>query len=165
MPQQLNEVVERLLVDDRFMRRFRRNPEKALRKYDLTREEIEAVKAGRTQTLLELGLDPALVWPRAEADDARRGWFTRNALAVGPAALLVALVMGAAAAPSARAIPRERRTGLRRAVGRMSPRARVQFVAGLRRAHAHMLRAGSPAAARLGGRRRTVRRRIGEIQP
>jgi hypothetical protein len=50
--------VERLLVDKRFLRRFRRDPEAALAPLGLTAAEVEAVKSGDSGRLLELGLAP-----------------------------------------------------------------------------------------------------------
>ena len=43
MNKRLNNAIERLLLDDRFLRRFRRNPERALEPFDMYDAEIEAV--------------------------------------------------------------------------------------------------------------------------
>ena len=59
MNDRLNRAVERLLLDKRFLRRFRRDPEGALRSFELTAEEVEAVKEGDAARLVALGLDPS----------------------------------------------------------------------------------------------------------
>ena len=59
MNERLNRAVEQLLLDKRFLRRFRRDPERTLEAFDLTGEEVEAVKRGNAHELLRLGLDPS----------------------------------------------------------------------------------------------------------
>jgi hypothetical protein len=134
----LNHAVERLLTDGAFMRRFRRNPERALRRYELTETEIEAIKCGDARELLALGLDPAYVWPKAQTATLEP-WLFQNARRLAPAAFLAAalallgapLARGAQNPPGrARATRRlarvaaRHRTGLRRALvrtGRNAP--------------------------------------------
>jgi hypothetical protein len=98
----LNDAVERLLTDGAFLRRFRRDPERTLRRYDLTETEIEAVKRGDARELLALGLDPAYVWPKVQTA-ALEPWLFQNARRLAPAAFLAA-ALALLAAPTARGV-------------------------------------------------------------
>jgi Aromatic-ring-opening dioxygenase LigAB, LigA subunit len=105
MNDRLNRTVERLLLDRRFLRRFRRDPEAALRPYALTHEEIEAVKAGDAAVLIDLGLDPSYVRPKVSSPGLRT-WVLRHAKKLAPAVVLAALALPATpalAAPDGRA--------------------------------------------------------------
>ena len=131
----LNRAVELLLEDPGFLRRFRRNPERALRGLDLTAEEIAALKTGDARELVRLGVDPAHVWPRAEDRVQLRAWFLRYGRRLAPASFVVALLAVAGGAGTAQAVRGRRislrrltrhaglrRTGLRRAVARVARR-------------------------------------------
>ncbi len=101
MNDRLNVVVERLLLDDRFLRRFRRNPDRALEAFDLTGEEADAVKRGNAEQLIGLGLDPSYVWPQ-ERDGFLHAWLVRHAKRLTPAVLLAAFLLPATPAVGAR---------------------------------------------------------------
>lgn len=89
----LNDAVVRLLADRDFLRRFRRDPEAALRRYDLDAEVVEAIKRGDELELLELGLSPELVWPElAPRNDAVRHSLVRKTVALAPAVFVAALL-------------------------------------------------------------------------
>jgi hypothetical protein len=114
MNDRLNRAVERLLVDKRFLRRFRRNPEATLRQFALSGDEVEAVKAGDASQLIALGLDPAFVQPRLRAPHFHT-WILMRAKKLTPALVLAALALPASpalAAPAGR--------GRRSRVGRVS---------------------------------------------
>lgn len=158
----LNRAVESLLGDARFLRRFRRNPERAVRGLDLTGDELAALRRGDARELLALGVDPAHVWPAAPAEARTRAWLARSGTKLAPAAFLAALLAafgGTGTAQAARAGGRRtalrrlvrharvRRTGLRRAFIRA--RADRKSPPGLRRA---LRRAGRT------GIRRAIRR-------
>ncbi len=53
----LTDVVRRLWTDERFLASFRRDPEAALGRYGLTRDEVAAVKSGDEVRLAALGVD------------------------------------------------------------------------------------------------------------
>jgi hypothetical protein len=126
----MNDAVGRLLTDGAFLRRFRRNPERALRRYDLTETEIEAIKRGDARELLALGLDPAYVWPKAQAA-ALEPWLYLNARRLAPAAFLAA-ALALLAAPTARSA-REGPPGRPGPPGRVRALERLTRVAGRRR--------------------------------
>jgi hypothetical protein len=128
----LNDAVGRLLTDGNFLRRFRRNPERTLRRYDLTETEIEAVKRGDARELLALGLDPAYVWPKVEAATLEP-WLFRNARRLAPAAFLAA-ALALLASPTARGAenPPGRARALRRLV-RVATRHRTGLPRALER--------------------------------
>lgn len=114
MNERLNRAVEQLLLDKRFLRRFRRDPERALERFDLTGEEVEAVKRGNAHELLRLGLDPTYVWPRDDSGFLQ-SWIVRHSKRLTPALVLAAFVLPAAPAFA------DRRSRVRRsAVGRVS---------------------------------------------
>lgn len=158
----LNAAVERLLVDRGFARRFRRNPERALRRYGLGADEVEALKRGRADELLALGVDPEYVWPRAEAAGLEP-WLLRNARRLAPVTLLAALTL--VGAPTALAARQGRARALRR-LGRHAALRRT----GLRRAFARTLgrERHSPPGIRRAIRRAGptgIRRAIRRIAP
>ena len=62
----LDTVLRRLLRDRGFLRSFRRDPDRALGRYDLAEEEIDALKRGDTAALVELGATPMPVWPQIQ---------------------------------------------------------------------------------------------------
>ena len=100
MNDRLNRAVEQLLLDRRLLRRFRRSPEAALRRFGLSSEEIEAVKDGDARRLVGLGLDPSYVWPKARP--AVPLWALVRAKKLTPAFVLAALVLPASPALAAR---------------------------------------------------------------
>jgi hypothetical protein len=106
MNDHLNRAVERLLLDKRLLRRFRKDPEAALRPFGLSGEEIEAVKDGDAGRLIRLGLDPSYVWPKARP--AFPLWTLVRAKKLTPAFVLAALLLPASpalASPSDSARP------------------------------------------------------------
>jgi len=107
-------VVDQLLLDRRFLRRFRRNPERALEPFGLTQEEVEAVKRGHAPELLRLGLDPAYVWPK-DGSGFLQTWIVRHAKRLTPALVLAAFVL-----PAAPALGSPRSRVRRSAVARVS---------------------------------------------
>jgi hypothetical protein len=100
MNDHLNRAVERLLLDKRLLRRFRKDPEAALRRFGLSGEEIEAVKDGDARRLVGLGLDPSYVWPKARP--AVPLWTLARAKKLSPAFVFAALVLPASPALAAR---------------------------------------------------------------
>jgi hypothetical protein len=155
----LNEVVVRLFDDRRFLRRFRRNPERALRGYRLDAREVEALKRGDTRELLELGLRPTLVWPELRpAVSPVSTWLLQSRRRLAPAALLLALF---AAAPATASAARGRMLGPRAArriaSGRFLGRGRVVR---LMAPHSGRARAARVRAGRYGGERAFGRARV-----
>ena len=60
----LTRIVERLYDDQRFLRSFRDDPERALRRYGLSPAEREAIMAGDAERLQSMGVDvDALIEP------------------------------------------------------------------------------------------------------
>ena len=114
MNDRLNRAVERLLLDKRFLRRFRRNPEAALRPFELTAEEIEAVKEGDAGRLVGLGLDPSYAWPKVSSSFVPL-WLLARAKKLTPA-----LVFAALALPASPALAARNRSAHPSAVGRVS---------------------------------------------
>jgi hypothetical protein len=100
MNDRLNRAVEQLLLDKRLLRRFRRSPEAALRRFALSSEEIEAVKDGDARRLVGLGLDPSYVWPKARP--AVPLWALVRAKKLTPAFVLAALMLPASPALASR---------------------------------------------------------------
>lgn len=100
MNDRLNRAVERLLLDKRLLRRFRKSPEAALRRFGLSSEELEAVKEGDARRLVGLGLDPSYVWPKAPP--AVPLWALARAKKLTPALVLAALMLPASPALAAR---------------------------------------------------------------
>lgn len=127
----LNGAVEALLVNRRFLRRFQRDPENALRRFDLSREEVRAVKSGDERELLRLGLDPGYIWPKTGTALTLQSWTVRNAKRVAPAALLAAAFLAWPSAGQARRIAPPGlvgNRGQRRAFQRIAE-ARAHFLA------------------------------------
>jgi hypothetical protein len=113
VPQQgLNEAVEQLFSSPRMLRRFRRNPDRALSRFDVTPAEAVALRSGDAEELLVMGIDPAWIWPQPPGH-AAQNWLQRNARRLAPAAFLAAVMVAWPAAGHA-ATP-TRRTFLRRA--------------------------------------------------
>jgi hypothetical protein len=99
----LDDTAERLFGDRRLMRRFRRNPHRALRGSGLSTREVDALKRGDGKELLELGLDRRFLAKPAPANaGVLHDWMLRNARRLVPASLLgaLALTLGAATAPA-----------------------------------------------------------------
>lgn len=144
MNDRLNRAVEALLSDGRLLRRFRRKPDRALRAYGLTAAEIEAVKRGDAAELLALGLDPALVWPKAPTDSVFRRWLLAHPQRLAPVAFAVAVI---ASAPAAAGAARGRRISLvhRERSARIAARALLR------------VNRNAPRAVRLRARRRALR--------
>lgn len=110
----LNDIVERLLADRRFLWRFRLDPEGTLRRYGLSPQAVEAVKRGDANELVALGVSPELVSPRPRPESGSlRTWLLRRGHRVTPtvfAAMLLCVLPAQAVAartPGAR-IPRRR---------------------------------------------------------
>ena len=61
MTERINTAVTALFSDSSLLAKFKNNPEKALRSFDLLECELDAVKSGDEQALLAHGLDPQLV--------------------------------------------------------------------------------------------------------
>jgi hypothetical protein len=101
MNDRLNHAVEQLLLDRRFLRRFRKSPEAALRRFELSSEEVEAVKDGDARRLIGLGLDPSYVWPKARPR-AVPLWAFARAKKLTPAFVVAALMLPASPALAAR---------------------------------------------------------------
>lgn len=125
----LEAAIRRLMTDDAFRAAFRQDPERALGRYRLTPEEIEALKDGDTERLAAAGVDVN----RWQGEPVSRSWAVAMLSRLAPAAAALMLLAGAAAPTYAR--PRFD-SGLR-----MSRRARAILraryragVAGLRRA-------------------------------
>lgn len=89
----LDKAVERLLTDARFLGRFRRSPERACEGLGLSRGGIAALKRGREDELLALGLEPALVRPPAQAVAPIQWWAVQNARRLPPAVLVAAALL------------------------------------------------------------------------
>jgi len=105
MNHRLNRAVERLLLDKRFLRRFRRNPEATLEPFGLTSPEVDAVKSGDPAELVELGLDPSYVWPKARRPLFPM-WILKGAKKLSPA--VVVAVFALQATPAFAAPPPDR---------------------------------------------------------
>ncbi len=129
----LDQAIERLASDRRFRRRFRRSPARALRGSGLGEAEIEALKGGRAEELLELGMDPSYPFPAAPLRAAPlQMWTLRNARRLVPAALLASATLAFAAAPA----PAARRSAKTKAGSKVKvkkvsekPQGRVLFKA------------------------------------
>jgi hypothetical protein len=119
VPQQgLNAAVEQLFSSPRMLRRFRRNPDRALSRFDVTPAEVAALKSGDAGKLLVMGMNPAWVWPQPPGH-AVQNWLQRNARRLAPAAFLAAVMVawpaaGHAATPSRRTLLRRATMYLRR---------------------------------------------------
>lgn len=152
----LNEVVTRLLVERRFLARFRADPEGAVSGYNLSRQEVDAIKRGDQHELLALGLDRKILDPRP----ARRSWSSYLLLRLtgtvaAPALLLFAVALGTGTA-SAETGTAARRAGKRRAARRLV-RIAGRRRTGLRGVRARLIRReGHPGIRR-------ARARIGHI--
>ena len=95
----LSDAAASLLIDSEALERFRRSPEVIAKAFDLSEEELGALKSGDERRLLALGMDPELVSPKVIDT---RGWAsvllrTAARLAVPVAAALL-VVAGAGAA-------------------------------------------------------------------
>lgn len=137
----MNKALTRLTVDREFLGDFRRDPERTLGRYKLSKAEIEAIKAGDAPSLAAFGVDVvALAEGRPLAGLARR--LPRAAAAVFA---LRALVLPLAPAGAARA------RGLGRARG-ATARARARGAAGgFGRARRATLEPRAVGRARAGG--------------
>ncbi len=146
----ITQIISRLLSEPKFMERFRKEADLALSEYDLSRDEIEAIKRGDQRELLHLGLDEAIVEPKAPS----RPWFASmlasQAGRLGMSAALV-LTLTAASAGVAAAAPNRTAPG-RRTAGARLVRMVLGGPSGLRRAS---VRAESARVGR-------VRARVGE---
>lgn len=146
MNARLNNAIERLLLDDRFLRRFRRNPERALEPFDLTDGEIEAVKLGDAGQLIQMGLDPKYVWPTPR-EGFLHAWVVRHAKRLTPALVLAAFVLPVAPALAAKP---GRRASRRAIAARFVARAGSARKAPVRRA-TPVFRARTSRSKRAGG--------------
>jgi hypothetical protein len=137
----MNKALTRLTVDREFLADFRRDPEAALRPYNLSDAEFEAIKAGDAASLAACGVDVV-----ALADGRRLGRLARRLPRVAAAVFaLRAVVLPLAPAGAARA------RGLGRA-RRATARARARGAAGgFARARRAILEPRAIARARTGG--------------
>jgi|GEM_PF-2255642 hypothetical protein len=146
----VTEIISRLLSEPKFMERFRKDADLALSEYDLTDAETDAIKQGDQATLLHLGMDQAIVEPKAPS----RPWFASmmasHAGRLGMSAAFV-LMLTTASAGVAAAAPKRAAPG-RRTAGARHVRMLVGGPSGLRRAS---LRAESARVSR-------VRARVGK---
>ena len=144
----LDGAVERLLTDRRFLGRFRSDPERALARYELSTEEVEAIKRGDAEELVGLGLNPAIAWPQPANPGAMQSWLMRNVGRLAPAAFLAALALAWPGASQAEA------------------RKRPRTVPGLARASRALARAGVRGRARsiVARREENIRPGPGEIE-
>lgn len=97
-PRRLTLAIERIADERRFAERFRSDPQRALRRYRLGDEEIEAIKAGDPASLQAHGVD-VVAFADGKRHGLRRHW--RRALAA-LGTIGVALSMSAAPASAAR---------------------------------------------------------------
>lgn len=88
----LTAAVERLLCDHRFRSRFQRDPEGVLARFGLSPTEVAALREGDSETLLQLGLDPSIIWPEPGRSTPLEPWLLRNAKRLAPAVFLAALL-------------------------------------------------------------------------
>ena len=93
-------AIERIADEPRFAERFRRDPDRALRRYRLTTGQVEAIKAGDHTSLHAHGVD-VVAFSDGKRHGLRRHW--RKALAA-LSTVGVALSMSAAPATAARAL-------------------------------------------------------------
>lgn len=130
----LNRAVEELFTSRRLLRRFRRDPERALSRFELSHREVEAVKRGDVEELLGLGLNPALVWPQPASRLPVQSWLLRSAKRLVPAAVIAGALL--AWPSSAHALPRDLPRGGRVRALRALTRAfrRAQAPRGVERA-------------------------------
>lgn len=81
-------AIERIADDRRFARRFRSDPDRALSRYRLDRDQIEAIKFGDPESLARHGVD-VLAFERGRRHGWRPHWRRLvGALAVGGVALM-----------------------------------------------------------------------------
>ena len=150
----LDRAVRRLITDDRLLFRFRRKPAKALAKFRLSDDEIQAVTAGEMRSLLELGLDKRIAFPRPISRPLWASILVRSGTKIAPAAfvaLALTLVGGpVASADDPAAARRARGAGLRR----MNPRAAQHRLRALRVQRARFQRTLGKLRRLEGGRAR-----------
>lgn len=152
----LDRAVERLLDDARFLRRFRKDPDAALRPFQLSEREVEAVKRGDAEELVALGLDPRFVWPSLKATSGGRRWLARSGRKLAPLAFAVAAAaLWPGSAQAVRTAPGQRRAARRIAraasrhrsgLPRAISRARTRTAPGLRAAARNAARTGTVGA-------------------
>jgi hypothetical protein len=144
----LDAAVRRLIADKRFLTRFRRDPESAVESFDLSAQEVEALKRGEADELIAFGLDPRYVYPEAADAAPAQSWALRNAQRLSLPALVAAALLGftvtagggprvvdRAAQRKAPTRARAARVAKRETAARMAQtRARTFRHAGLRRA-------------------------------
>ena len=112
----LDRAVSKLITDDRLLFRFRRKPGKALARFRLSDDEIQAVKAGEMRPLLELGLDKRIAFPKPISRPLWASILVTSGAKIAPAAF-VALALtvsggGVASADDPAVARRARRAGL-----------------------------------------------------
>lgn len=95
MSRSMTLAVERIADDERFAERFRTDPDRALRRYRLSDDELAAVKRGDPESLDQHGVD---VVAFAEGKRHGVGRFWRRAVVVST---LAGAVVGLAAVPAA----------------------------------------------------------------
>ena len=148
--QRVSRAVDRLLTDDRLLRRFRKNPEQAMKQFRLKGGELEQVKSGDLLGLLRVGLDPKLAFPRPLSRPLLASMLTRFGAKMAPGLFAAVLLTFAAGTGAFAAGP-----DARRRVGRAGPGRGVRRRVAARRLNArqHHLRALRRARAVLGARR------------
>ena len=109
MSRTMTTAIERIADEPRFAERFRRDPERALRRYRLTTNQVAAIKAGDPVSLRANGVD-VVAFSDGKRHGLRRHW--RRALV---ALSTVGVAMSMASAPAAADEPAIRLRGVRRA--------------------------------------------------
>ncbi len=122
-------ALRRLITDEEFRAAFRRDPQRALRRYRLTPEEIEALQDGGAERLAAIGVDVDR-WQREPVD---RSWVITLLGRLAPAALALWLLAGTGAPAQAKRPHQEDVHMSLRARARLRARYRAG-IRGLRRA-------------------------------
>jgi hypothetical protein len=153
--ERVNRAVQALLSDKSLLFEFQENPADAMRQFGLTECELDAVRLGDEQSLLDHGMDPALIGGQAVAPH----WFggligTVARRMAAPAVLAILLALGVHAADSQTASAA--RANIR--AGRRISGIRIHGPSGLRRASIRARARSNVRAARAGIRARASAR-------
>ncbi|NQW19912.1 MAG: hypothetical protein HQ477_04180 [Chloroflexi bacterium] len=130
MTQRINSAVKALFADDSLLAMFRKNPDKAMRRFELLDCELDAIKLGDQEALLAHGLDENLITAPVMAPH----WFTGLLGTVArrmaaPAVIAVLLALSIHAADISTASAARANVRARQRIGRI----RAQGPLGLRR--------------------------------